>query len=850
MARSPSPEPRKHKSKGAHKEKHSEKGKHKKKSNPFDGLKELADSLPTVDESSSAKRSDKHSGKSRSLSKAFASLQDEEVELPEEAAPLPAITAKQKREVEPATPVFKPQVRLPRDLLPPTKGAEVPSDDIQQWSNDPHAPIGVKSAAWKKPFTKIPSSSPKSTPQETEEETPFVISAPKNDAPSWLNATPERPPLWSTPAFQTINRRQHTVEHDYVDPEKTTEMVKDLFQTAFCEEEPLDNETDGAFIPGLNVRLLRHQLQGLKWLQRREAVGKGKSLGGILADDMGLGKTVQTLALILSNKSPNANEKSTLVVAPLALVKQWESEVLKKTNMSVLVHHGPSRHKNYGQFNKYDVVVTTYQVLVSEWSGSRKNKGESESSESSDDVKEDSLFDNTWWRVVLDEAQTIKNRNSKSAQACCALVSDNRWCLSGTPLQNNVDELFSLIRFLQIPPMNDYAVWKDQILRPLSQTNGKIAIQRLRTFLQAIMLRRTKEVLQKNTEDGDGGFLSLPKRRKHAIVCKFTPSEKEFYEKLEGKTEATMTSLMEEGTIKKNYTNVLCMLLRLRQACNHPHLLRKHLKEDVDAVVLTSTETKNDEKSTADDDLDDLAKLLGDISIEKKERVEKCEICFAPLKEDSTKSRCKKCRSTISKKNNNEVVTENYQSTKVKKTLQILLDDDIYDDENSPNASGLRKTIIFSQFTSMLDLLEPHLRNAGIGFVRYDGQMKNKDREDALNKLRTKSEVQVLLCSLKCGALGLNLTCASRVILLDVWWNPAVEEQAIDRVHRIGQKHDVDVYKITIADTVEERIVALQDKKRELADGAIGNGSKMDSAKLSMDDILFLFNKRAEYASK
>lgn len=181
--------------------------------------------------------------------------------------------------------------------------------------------------------------------------------------------------------------------------------------------------------------------------------------------------------------------------------------------------------------------------------------------------------------------------------------------------------------------------------------------------------------------------------------------------------------------------------------------------------------------------------------------------------------------------------------TKISEMVKILLSPGDDTDEEKEPMLPPRKTIVFSQFTSMLTLVEPVLQQHGIKYVRYDGSMSNRAREEALNRLRTDAETRVLLCSLKCGALGLNLTVASRVVLLDLWWNPAIEEQAIDRVHRIGQMRPVLVYRLVVRDTVEERILALQDKKRQLASGALGDKNKALMNKLSLDDIAYLFRR-------
>lgn len=268
----------------------------------------------------------------------------------------------------------------------------------------------------------------------------------------------------------------------YTDPAKASADLKALLEGGL-DEDAEDNNQDASkedmekgqlrrdgTLEGLKVKLLPHQVEGVEWMRGRELgpVKRGRvPKGGILADDMGLGKTLQTIALILRNQKPGTDEegwkehfsrteKTTLVVAPLALIRQWEAEikdkVAKSHGLKVCVHHGPQRTKRFKDLALYDVVVTTYQVLVSEFG---------QSSDKDDGLKV-GCFGLHWWRVVLDEAHTIKNRNAKSTKACYALRSEYRWCLSGTPMQNSLEELQSLIRFLRIRPFDNLTEWKER----------------------------------------------------------------------------------------------------------------------------------------------------------------------------------------------------------------------------------------------------------------------------------------------------------------------------------------------------------------------------------------------------
>ncbi|KAB8227514.1 putative SNF2 family helicase/ATPase [Aspergillus alliaceus] len=753
------------------------------------------------------------------------------------------------------------------------------------------------------------------------------------------------------------------------------------------DDEEEEDEDDGT-VEGLKVKLLPHQREGVNWMRDKE-IGNSKNKGvlpkgGILADDMGLGKTVQAITLMLTNRKPkdgrrrivdedeciNTPEaerdnddlrlppglsKSTLVVAPLALIKQWESEILDKVETShklrVCVYHGNTRTKAGDNLGDYDVVITTYGTLTSEHGAIDKSN------------KKSGIFSVYWYRIILDEAHTIKNRNAKATQSACALDAEYRWCLTGTPMQNNLDELQSLIKFLRIKPYNDLAAWKEQITKPLANGRGALAIERLQVVLKAFMKRRTKDVLKLNNnlkpkDVASGGEqkkspgFHIVKREVIKVSAEFTPGELNFYKRLEQRTDNSLEKMM--GGSKLDYAGALVLLLRLRQSCNHPDLVKSDLAKDKDILLQNGT-SGSQPAAGKQDDLDSMADLFGALSVVSK----KCDICQAELSQKEAKggaSRCDECetdlninfagsqsRKEYSSKEDVVDLTRSpsnrrseVQHARSRKNRKIVMDsdddeddgewivpedqrtvpdlgkaggsddedaegggrwlgsddsetdsddeavpesptrnriggrkqnsesdeDDIYlnpsdgDNQLLPSTkvrhlmrilrreSADHKFIVFSVFTSMLDKIEPFLQRTGIGFARYDGGMRNDLREASLNRLRNNSATRVLLCSLRAGALGLNLTAASRVVILEPFWNPFVEEQAIDRVHRLNQTVDVKIYKLIVKDTVEERIIDLQERKRELANVTIEG--KTAAAKLTMNDMMALFGRDAE----
>ncbi|CRK12818.1 hypothetical protein BN1708_010619 [Verticillium longisporum] len=832
----------------------------------------------------------------------------------------------------------------------------------------------------------------------------------------------------------------------YTDPTKATSDLKALLEGGMDEDEdeeggpeekkenkPAD-EKDGkdGSLEGLRVKLLPHQVEGVEWMRGRELgpVKKGRvPKGGILADDMGLGKTLQTISLILSNQKPPKDdkekgwkkhfegvEKTTLVVAPLALIRQWEAEIKDKVERShglkVCVHHGPQRTKRFKDLAMYDVVVTTYQILVSE---------HGHSSDAENGVKA-GCFGLHWWRVVLDEAHTIKNRNAKSTKACYALRSEYRWCLSGTPMQNNLEELQSLIKFLRIRPYDDLAEWKDQIEKPLKNGKGHIAIRRLHSLLRCFMKRRTKEILKvegalnpggkptKEGEESSTGF-KVTERKVVTVASKLSPAERRFYDRLEARTDESLERM--QGNM--NYANALVLLLRLRQACNHPKLVAGKLDKDKDALsgdasqkdtgadidsladmfggmgIVAKTcgicgrdlphEAHKTDQDTCQECLDDLAyfnenetakdkkpkskkgkvkKIVETVKVESPvktksrrprnrrnvidsddedeeeeeeqegswlvpedergqlrlgkaggEKDENCEgggewlgpedslhessradestqmdsfivddekravkaeagsdsesdDSFASVAEIASQVRAKKeertSQSAASDSAESDSQTSSDEDTGIDES-ELQSDDDAHDRPGGQPSQILasakirqmmqilhkevheHKFIIFSQFTSMMDLIEPFFRKDGLKFTRYDGGMKNDEREASLDRLRNDKKTRILLCSLKCGSLGLNLTAATRVIIVEPFWNPFVEEQAIDRVHRLTQTIDVIVYRLIVEATVEDRILALQEKKRLLAQTAIEGGMKKDVMKFGLREMLDLFRR-------
>lgn len=645
-------------------------------------------------------------------------------------------------------------------------------------------------------------------------------------------------------------------EYGMMSSSDAEKALRDLMGGAMNDDVETEVDMDEAIVEGFQdgIALLPHQILGRTWMRDREDLTR-KRTGGILADDMGLGKTIQTLTRIVEGR-PHKSDKedgwsaTTLVVCPLALVGQWADEIQKMTKLSVLKHHGANRTTDPSVLRKYRVVVTTYDTVKSEYeshspsakdeSAAKKKTAKKAAVDSSDHsehetfgrtikkpakkaaVKKCALYGVQWWRVVLDEAHNIKNVKTKGAIACCELPSKFRWCLTGTPMQNNVTELYSLLKFLRIKPLSNWDTFNTQIAKPVTSGRGAgRAMKRLQVVLKQVMLRRKKD----DSLNGQK-LIELPQRLVNIVSCPFNASEKAFYDGLENKMEHVIEKIMNTKG-GNSYISVLLLLLRLRQACNHPLLVAKDYKNDIEAVEPTSNKGKDDK----DTDPDDLAAAFGQLGVTRK-----CQMCTTVLDDSNTgeeewKTHCVDCVPLAIQAK--EAEEERPSSAKTRMILKLLNDIDERSDCEE-------KTIIFSQFTSMLDLIEPFLSEEGVKYVRYDGSMSAKEREVSLAKIKSSKSTRVILISFKAGSTGLNLTACNNVILVDLWWNPALEDQAFDRAHRFGQTRDVNIFKLKIDNTVEDRILALQDKKRQLAQAAL-SGDKIKNMRLGMDDLLALF---------
>lgn len=467
---------------------------------------------------------------------------------------------------------------------------------------------------------------------------------------------------------------------------------------------------------GLNASLRDYQQQGLNWLQFLREYG----FSGILADDMGLGKTVQTLAHLLLEKEQGRMDKPCLIIAPTSLMSNWRREAEQfAPALKVLVLQGPERHQYFDQITNYDLVLSTYPLL------SRDSE---------------QLLSHHYHTLVLDEAQVIKNPLAQAAKVVRQISTDHRLCLSGTPMENHLGELWSLFDFLMPGFLGDKRQFTTLFRTPIEKHGNEERRQRLVKRVAPFMLRRSKHEVAKELPEKSEIILNVSLEKKQAAL----------YESIRLSMEDKVRKAIASKGLARSHITILDALLKLRQVCCDPRLLSLTQAREV--------------KESAKFEL--LMQLLP------------------------------------------EMVEEG------------------------------RRILLFSQFTTMLGFIEAELQKQQISYSKLTGQTRKRD--EAIERFKN-GEADVFLISLKAGGVGLNLTEADTVIHYDPWWNPAAENQATDRAHRIGQDKPVFVYKLVTENSVEEKIIAMQARKQMLAQGIYNKGKADDGVKLAAEDLEQLF---------
>ncbi|KAF2636308.1 DNA repair protein-like protein rad5 [Massarina eburnea CBS 473.64] len=623
-------------------------------------------------------------------------------------------------------------------------------------------------------------------------------------------------------------------------------------------------------------------------------------LGGILADEMGLGKTIEMLSLIHTHrieppkvesdgrtrtlprlpKNSTAVEPApytTLVVAPMSLLAQWQSEAEKASKegtLKVMMYYGSEKATNLQKLcsesngaNAPNVIITSYGVVLAEYGQVIKEEGSRGS--------HGGIFSLNYFRIILDEAHFVKNRQSKTAKACYELSARHRWVLTGTPIVNRLEDLFSLVRFLKVEPWSNFSFWKTFITVPFEAGDFIRALDVVQTVLEPLVLRRTKDM---KTPDGKA-LVPLPPRTIEVEKIELSEHERDVYDHIFLRARSVFNAEEQRGNLLKSYTTIFAQILRLRQSCCHPVLTRKAnivadeedaglasdlangLADDMDLQSLI-------ERFTSDSDQDVNAFGANVLKQIQDESEAECPICSEdPMIEQAVTGcwhsackecllnyinhqrdkgevpRCFNCREPINARDVFEVVRHDTAP----EDMDNIRSDPIVSlpsvSTQTPRISLRRigltgsaktqallthlkrirredastKSVVFSQFTSFLDLIQPALDRDNIPYLRFDGSMNQKLRASTLTEFAASKKPYVLLLSLRAGGVGLNLTCAKKVFMMDPWWSFAVEAQAIDRVHRMGQESDVKVVRFVVEKSIEEKMLRIQDRKKFIA---------------------------------
>jgi len=473
---------------------------------------------------------------------------------------------------------------------------------------------------------------------------------------------------------------------------------------------------DTAVPTGLNASLRDYQQQGFNWLQFLREY----NFAGILADDMGLGKTVQTLAHLLLEKEVGRMTQPCLIIAPTSLMGNWRREAERFTpDLKVLTLQGADRKQYFDQIKEADLVLTTYPLLPRD---------------------KETLLSVDYHYLVLDEAQIIKNPKSQAARTVREIKTTHRLCLTGTPMENHLGELWAQFDFLMPGFLGDNAFFKKFYRTPIEVHGDAQQRERLSKRLQPFMLRRTKQEVATELPPKTEIIRSVPLYDKQAAL----------YESIRITMEKKVRDAIANKGLARSHITILDALLKLRQTCCDPRTL----------------------------------------SLKEAQKVN--------------------------------------ESAKLDLLMEMLPE----------QLEEGRRILVFSQFTKMIGLIEKELTARKIEYSKLTGQTKKRD--EAIERFKS-GEADVFLISLKAGGVGLNLTEADTVIMYDPWWNPAAEMQAADRAHRIGQDKPVFVYKLMTENTVEEKILAMQEKKKALAESIYNGGKKEQSLKLTSDDLTELF---------
>ncbi|XP_043926554.1 helicase-like transcription factor [Protopterus annectens] len=545
---------------------------------------------------------------------------------------------------------------------------------------------------------------------------------------------------------------------------------------------------------------------------------------------------------VLMDGSENKS-RATLIVCPLSVLSNWldqlEQHVSQDVKLQLYLYYGLDRITDPTFLAEQDIVLTTYTVLGTDF----RHRADSP------------LHKVKWLRVILDEGHTIRNSNCLQTKAAINLMAQRRWVLTGTPIQNSLKDLWSLLSFFKLKPFTEREWWYRTIERPVT-IGDHGGLKRLQALIKNITLRRTKTSKVKGKP-----VLVLPERKVFVQYVELSSEERRIYDAVKNDGRNVIGRYVNEGSVLTHYADVLAVLVRLRQLCCHSRLFRS--SDSSTGLAATGSTTPEELREKL------ISKIKLVLSLGSDEE---CAICLDSLTmpvithcvhvfckpcicqvihSEKSNAKCPLCRSLIRTEELLECPSEETESSAEEKVDKDWVSSSKVD-ALMHSLIQLRKkdrtvkSLIVSQFTTFLALLERPLRESGFVFTRLVGSMTQKKRTEAINSFQSTEpgSPTIMLLSLKAGGVGLNLTAASQVFLMDPAWNPAAEDQCFDRCHRLGQKREVIITKFIVKNSVEENMVKIQNKKRELAAGAFGankqNASEMKQARI--DEIRTLID--------
>ncbi len=630
------------------------------------------------------------------------------------------------------------------------------------------------------------------------------------------------------------------------------------------------------------VELHNHQKTGVQWMIDRERSDAKHVRGGILMDEPGLGKTLTTLCLIKA--SPLDKQRPTLIICPANLIRVWEDEIrdkFPKNTFNFCSYYTNKRHliKNE-DYMKTDIILTSYSIMIREWDKKQR------------DFTAESIFREMFGRIILDEAHHIRNKETLTSRTITQLIAERYWCITATPVYNQIDDFFPLFSFMCIDPFqNNYSMWVHEIVRPM--INTQLGKKNLNKYLMPITLRRTKAILD------------LPTLYIHNEVIDLTELENDFYQSLfyfsrerVRKIFQFMNKLKMERTFQdpeeykgdKSLTvansSLLSLILRLRQACVCPSMVlrgMKRLQTPINSKCQTDPEYKLSLLSSTEE-VKRGAIILKQYT-EGKYAGDECSICMNEIASHAaipcnhiccescwdilfkTTNRCPHCRRSVysytplekrvkelehyedaRKQLEDEIEECNKSTMEIKKTVEQILPSKIdWVLTHIKTIAYNEKVLIVSQWTKILDIFEIYLKEylPTVRYCRLDGKVAPMRRMEIVEHFQTTPETRICLVSLSSSAEGITMTAATRVYHLDPWWNAPKDYQMSNRAHRIGQTKDVHIHHIYAKNTIEDNMQSMRTQKKQISDVATGEFQKDEHMPFA-NKVKLLFNLQDE----